>query len=151
MAAHGVPRSTLDIDLLTTDKQALEESLWAGLTETGARVQARIGDSQDPLAGAVRTSATDERAVDLIVGRFSWQTRIVERAQPMSIEGLQVAVAEPADLVLLKLYAGGPQDRWDIQQLLTAQSSEELSELIDQRLAGLPRECADLWQDLRLI
>ena len=90
MAAHGVPCSTLDLDLLTTNGQTLDESLWVGLQESGARVQLKSGDSQDPLAGVVRMSATDERAVNLIVGRFSWQSRIVERAQPMSIEGLKI-------------------------------------------------------------
>ena len=149
MAAHGVPRSTLDLDLLTIDRRTLEESLWVPLREAGTRVQVRRGDSEDPLAGAVRFCAADERTVDLIVGRFSWQGSIVERALPLSILGIQIAVAEPADVVLLKLYAGGSQDRWDIQQLLAAQLSEEVTECVEERLARLPSECADLWRELQ--
>lgn len=150
MAAHGVPRSTLNLDLLTTDRRSLEGPLWEPLREAGVAVKARLGGQQDPLAGAVRVSAKEERAVDLIVGRFSWQTSIVERARPLSIRGLTIAVAEPADLVILKLYAGGAQDRWDIQQVLAAQTSEELPKLVEQRVAGLPHECADLWRQLRV-
>lgn len=150
MAAHGAPRSTLDLDLLTTDRRTLDESLWASLDQSETKVQVRRGDSEDPLAGVVRLSAPDERAVDLYIGRFTWQTSIIERAVPLTIQGLEIAVAEPADLVLLKLHAGGPQDRWDIQQMLAARPSEEWKQLVEERLARLPRECAELWQDLRI-
>ena len=60
-------------------------------------------------------------------------------------------MAEPADLILLKLYAGGPQDRWDIQQLMAAQPEADLAGTVEDRLGRLPRECADLWQGLRAI
>jgi hypothetical protein len=149
MAAHGAPRSTVDLDLLTTDLRALETSLWTPLRDAGAVVQARRGDFEDPLAGVVRAVASGERAVDVIVGRFSWQESIIERALPVTIQESDVPVAEPADLILLKLYAGGSQDRWDIEQLLAAQQSEGLEDLVEERLVWLPRECADLWQDLR--
>ena len=51
MAAHGAPRSTLDLDLLTTDRRTLDESLWASLDQSETKVQVRRGDSEDPLAG----------------------------------------------------------------------------------------------------
>ncbi len=107
------------------------------------------GDFEDPLAGVVRAVASGEREVDVIVGRFPWQESIIERALPVTIQESDVPVAEPADLILLKLYAGGSQDRWDIEQLLAAQQSEGLEDLVEERLVWLPRECADLWQDLR--
>ena len=72
MAAHGAPRSTLDLDLLTTDRQILEESFWESLRDEDTRVEVRRGDVEDPLAGVVRATQSNERAVDLIVGRFSW-------------------------------------------------------------------------------
>jgi hypothetical protein len=149
MAAHGVPRSTLDLDLLTTDRQILEEPFWAPLREAGVKVEVRKGDLEDPLAGVVRISAPDERAVDVIVGRFSWQSDIVNRAPIVNLHGMDLRVAEPVDLILLKLYAGGPQDRWDIQQMLMAQRTVDLLEKVEMRLGHLPRECAELWGDLR--
>lgn len=148
MAAHGVPRSTLDLDLLTTDRRVLDESLWAPLRDGETAVQVRRGDAKDPLAGVVRVSAPELRAVDLIVGRFSWQADIVTRASPISVQGVEISVAEPADLILLKLYAGGPQDRWDIQQILAVSPSDDLEALLDERLARLPGECSEFWKSL---
>lgn len=49
-----------------------------------------------------------------------------------------------ADLVLLKLYAGGPQDAWDVHQLLDANPS------LRGEVAGLsnalPDDCRALWR-----
>lgn len=146
--SHGVSRSTLDLDLLTTDTQPLEAAFWTELEEAGIVVDARRGDSQDPLAGVVRLAAEGERPVDLIVGRFSWQADIVRRAVPMNILGTRVAAAEPADLILLKLYAGGSQDCWDVQQLLASGPAPDLIGLVEARLPELPVECADLWREL---
>lgn len=148
MAAHGAPRSTIDLDLLTTDKRSLDSMLWDSLDDGGIKARITRGDFEDPLAGVVRISAPSERMVDVIVGRFSWQSSIVERAVQISVQELEISVAEPADLILLKLYAGGPQDRWDIQQLLAAQPTVDLQALVEQRLARLPRECAELWREL---
>lgn len=148
MAAHGVPRSTLDLDLLTTDRRVLDRSLWEALRDDDVEVRIRPGDLHDPLAGVVRLTASDERAVDVIVGRFSWQAEIVSRARPVSLPEVELAVAEPADLILLKLYAGGPQDRWDIQQILLAQGLNELRQSVEDQLAGLPTECVALWREL---
>jgi len=149
MAAHGVPRSTLDLDLLTTDARTLDESLWAPLEQAGAEVEVRRGDHDDPLDGVVRIAADSERTVDLIVGRYSWQSRIIDRARPVAIQGARITVAEPADLVLLKLYAAGPQDRWDIQQILGAQEAEGVLASVEERLEDLPPECSALWRSLR--
>ena len=55
-------------------------------------------------------------------------------------------VARPADLVLLELYAGGPQDAWDIHRLLDLDG--EIAAEVDQRLSALPEDCARLWHRL---
>lgn len=64
------------------------------------------------------------------------------------IEGLPVPVATRADLVLLELYAGGPQDAWDIEPLIAEADSATLAEVGD-RLAALPAEARRLWQRIR--
>jgi hypothetical protein len=48
MAAHGVSRSTFDIDFLTTDRRVLDAAMWV----IEAVVEVRPGDADDPLAGA---------------------------------------------------------------------------------------------------
>lgn len=49
-----------------------------------------------------------------------------------------------ADLVLLKLYAGGPQDAWDVDQLLDAVPTIETD--VTAALPALPTSCARLWR-----
>lgn len=50
------------------------------------------------------------------------------------------------DLVLLELYAGGPQDRWDIAQLLSTQARADLVAEVQAALPQLPNDCRLLWE-----
>lgn len=144
MTLHGINRATIDVDLFTVDPATLEQSFWSEL-EQNVDVDVRRGDLSDPLAGVVRFTGSAERAVDLVVGKFSWQKEIIQRAVPSRFAGLEVPVARAADLILLKLYAGGPQDAWDIHQLLTHPSREELIGEVELHLGKLPEECFELW------
>jgi hypothetical protein len=146
MAHHGVSRATLDVDLLTVGRECLQPSTWRNLGLAGVEIDPRRGDADDPLAGVVRFRASGERPVDLIVAKRAWQRRAIERAAPTSFEGEQVPVVQAADLVLLKLYAGGPQDAWDVHQLLdAAEDPNRLRLAIEAGLDDLPRESRDLW------
>lgn len=144
LAAHGVSRATADIDLLVTDPGCLDLALWAEVAASGARTDIRRGDADDPLAGVVRISRGDEPPVDVIVGRSDWQAGILTRAVRTELAGATVPIAAAADLVLLKLYAGGPQDAWDIAQLLDAVPA--IVAPVDAALPALPPECAALWR-----
>ena len=144
LAAHGVTRATADLDLLVTDPRCLDAAVWGPLSATGSTVDIRRGDAADPLAGVVRVSATDEVPVDVIVGRARWQEAIVRRAPRGDIAGARVPIVRPTDLVLLKLYAGGPQDAWDVDQLLDAAPGIEGE--VEAELEPLPPECGALWR-----
>lgn len=146
LAAAGVVRSTFDVDFLTTDDRSLDPHLWQSLRAGDAAVEIRRGDADDPLAGVVRVSASEQRPVDLIVGRYGWQQRAVERAQPLST-GYRVAL--PRDLILLKLFAGGAQDRWDVQQLLVAVADPSLLRDVEMDLQELPAGARELWAEIR--
>lgn len=145
MATHGVGRSTLDQDLLVVDDHCLQPTLWTALQEAGVTVDVRKGDAFDPLAGVVRFEEKGQLPVDLVVGKFSWQRKVVERAIPAP-DGIPVVGA--ADLILLKLYAGGPQDAWDIQQMLATEDREALTAEVDERLSELSAEAAALWRKI---
>jgi hypothetical protein len=145
MAVYGVTRSTRDLDLLTLDAACLAPSVWAPLERDGIVVQVRRGDADDPLAGAARLTAPDQSAVDVIVGRSGWQAGILERATPRSIEGELVPVAAPADLIVLKLYAAGPQDAWDVEQLLASGDRRALAAAVEAALPLLPEDSRRLW------
>ena len=147
LALHGISRSTFDQDILATNPRVLDDPFWQQFDAT-ANTEVRRGDADDPLVGVVRIRRAAERDVDLVVGRHRWQEEMLARADlvPHS-SGLRVVGA--ADLVLLKLYAGGSQDRWDIEQLLALDESGAIVEEVESRLSALPRRCATTWATLR--
>jgi hypothetical protein len=152
LAVHGVPRATLDQDLLAVDARVLDAKTWDGLAEASLHIDIRRGDAEDPLRGVVRiTDSQAERPLDLVVGRYQWQERAITRATVVALDdGGSVPVVQARDLVLLKLYAGGPQDAWDIQGLLAASRSNNatLREEVEADVSVLPRRCIDLWKQL---
>ncbi len=145
LAAAGVVRSSLDLDLLTLDDRVLANSFWSDLSQAGIVVDVRRGDMDDPLAGVVRLAAGGERPVDLIVGRYAWQQRAVTRARTLP-SGQRVVQAR--DLVLLKLYAGGTQDLWDIRQLLALPGGAALAAEVEEDLPALPLSATALWRSV---
>jgi hypothetical protein len=149
LAVRGVGRSTFDHDLLTTERLCLADSLWAALASRGIAVKIRKGDAFDPLAGVVALESSGERPVDLVVGRYEWMTRIIERAEPAAtIGGSVFPVVRAADLILLKLFAGGPQDAWDIEQLLAGDDREALIAEVERQIAPLPESAHALWRKI---
>jgi hypothetical protein len=146
LAARGVARSTYDIDLLTTDVRVLAAGFWDVLRTTGVGVDIQRGDVDDPLGGVVRITAAGERPVDVVIGKWRWQGRAVERADRPP-EGPPVVTAR--DLVLLKLYAGGTQDLWDVRALLELPERARLIAQVDDDLAELPAEMRARWGELR--
>ena len=145
LAVHGVSRSTFDLDLFTADRSVLEPGMWTTLE--GAEVDLRRGDADDPLAGVVRCSRHGDRPVDVVVGRSRWQAEAVARAMPATYLGVTLPVLQPADLVLLKVYAGGTQDQLDVRLLLHAGHREALIADVDARVMPLPAEMRQRWLD----
>jgi len=147
---HGVSRSTVDVDLLTVDPRSLEAELWASVADDRVTLRILKGDFDDPLAGSVRFSAPGERMVDVVVGRHRWQAEIVEGAEPVTIGDLELPVVGPAGLILLKLYAGGPKDAWDIRSLLEShEQSASIQAEVDEAVTRLTPEGRRLWDRIR--
>ncbi|RIL05252.1 MAG: hypothetical protein DCC71_11015 [Proteobacteria bacterium] len=143
-AVRGVARSTLDLDLLVLDDRVLVPAMWSPLRSRGCHVEVRHGDEIDPLLGVVRISETAAASIDVIVARASWARGVLDRATPESIAGVSLPVATAADLVLLKLFAGGPQDAWDVDQLLDVDPT--LAEEVESRIGVLPARGQRLWK-----
>lgn len=148
MAVHGVARSTLDLDLLVTDPRSLADETWKGFaTETNpVGVDIRRGDAEDPLAGVVRVEMTGERNVDLVVGKYRWQEEILVRSERRTVAGIEIPVASLPDLVLLKLFAAGSQDAWDVEQLLAGPDEAALRSAVESRLGPLPHHSREIWE-----
>lgn len=148
MAVRGVSRSTLDLDFLTTDRLCLDPRTWAELSAEGAAVEVREGDVEDPLAGVARVQRAGDRPVDIVVGHPGWQEEILRRALSQKIGGVEIPVVLASDLVLLKLFAGGKQDRWDIEQLLAGPDREQLIDDVRREIVRLPSRCRKMWKEI---
>jgi hypothetical protein len=144
LAVHGVVRASDDVDVLVTDRRCLDPDLWASCERQGDVVEIRPGDADDPLAGVVRLSTATQTRIDVVVGRSAWQADAIARARVVPLLGGHVPVATAADLVLLKLYAGGPQDAWDIHQILDAVPGLEAE--VTSAVDALPCESQALWR-----
>ena len=137
MMLRGVVRFSVDTDLLTVDPAVLSAAFWTDLP--GVTMDVRRGDMTDPLAGVVRIMFPDDQ-VDVVVGKYKWQKALIARAEPL----LEFPVVQNADLILLKLFAGGPQDMWDVHAILA--SDPTVVSTVDERIGDLPDDAQQLWR-----
>lgn len=147
VAARGAPRSTFDLDLLTTDGRVLQASVWQPLRDHGIPVVIRRGDADDPLAGVIQIGEGLDR-IDLVVGKSKWEQAIVDRAETVEIDGAPMRLPSASDLILLKLAAGGPIDQADIHSLLEIGPRGALIEAVNAAIGSLPADARALWQKI---
>jgi len=134
VSAWGIPRATQDVDfalvLGSADPKALSRHLDSEFSP---------GESDDPLRGVFhfKLSIEDQRVpVQLILLPPRWSPIILDGIVSLSVLGCVVPVISWEGLLLLKLYAGGPQDLLDAQHILAVrQPSEDEIEKLSQ-LAG---------------
>jgi hypothetical protein len=145
LAVHGAARYTADIDLLTLNDDVLSRRFWEGMEG----MQIKAGDPTDPVRGVVRWKA--KVAHDLFVGRGYAGRFALDTSVPMP--DIPCRVASPLGLVLLKLEAGGAQDRYDVISLIDARRAldgapwlEELS----RHLPKLSRDAREIWSELKI-
>ena len=105
--------------------------------------------SKSAAAGVIRFSQPQERDVDVVVGRSRWQQDIIRRARTIDVGELTVPVVDVTGLILLKLYAGGSQDAWDIEQLLAVADQAAVVAAVDALVHELPQRAQALWERLR--
>lgn len=147
--AHGVLRSTKDYDFVTTNSAILDRAVWSAVGELGT-VDVRRGEFDDPLRGVVRIRFASSDPVDVVVAKYRWQQAIIDRAEPMDVGQLTIPVARIPDLILLKVFAGGPLDVSDIHALLErADNRQQIILEVDAHIADLPDDAQKLWATLR--
>jgi len=144
LAQRGHPRFTLDTDLFTTESRVLRPELWRTLSD--AIIDIRRGDFDDPLRGVVRVG--DGEQVDIVVGKWNWEHRVIRRSERMNVEGVSLPVPTRADLILLKLAAGGPKDLIDAAELLRLGPRDEIVANVNGNIASLPEDARRAWQKL---
>ena len=151
LAARGAPRSTYDFDLLTTDKRVFSPELWSELVREGIPVDIRKGDFDDPLGGLVRIGTRQEQ-VDVVVGKWKWEQRVVDNAESLDIAGIAIPVATASDLILMKLNAGGIKSHLDVIALLEHGPREQLIAEVESKLGELPstaeKDARAMWAEI---
>lgn len=141
VAAWGVPRATHDLDFAIAIGAAHPQEAAAFL---GGQYDA--GDPDDPLQGVIHCSIGPDHAsvpLQLVVFPPTLDDMIFRHIESLPVMGRIVPVVCWQILILLKLYAGGPQDRLDAQQILKARQPQQydLQEMRDMaKSAGLLEE-----------
>ena len=151
LAARGYPRSTVDIDLLTTDPSVLDPALWRALETEGATVDCRRGDDDDPLAGVVHIELADGTDVDVVVGRWKWETQLISRAEVLPFGSSDIPVPLTSDLILLKLAAGGSLDLRDAAALLAIGDRALLIREVESHLPAVRPDVTAAWREVLAI
>lgn len=145
VATWGVPRATQDIDFVIGLGGANPAGLSAML---GGAYEA--GAEDDPLRGVLRARIVVEDKtipIQCIVLPNKWSSVLFSSIELIVIEGVTVPVVSWHVLVLLKLYAGGPQDILDARTLLAVRqpTTHDLEELRRKaQTLGLSQELKDL-------
>jgi predicted nucleotidyltransferase len=116
VAAWGMPRATEDIDLLA--EMAPSQKLDAALRSAGFGVEWRRGGADDPIPLLLRLSSAGPE-IDILCATRRWELEMLGRAVRIQLpSGLEAPVVAVADLIVLKLLAGGPRDLIDVAELL---------------------------------
>ena len=134
VAAWGVPRATQDIDFAVATGTKEPHALAAFMDG-----HYDSGDPDDPLRGVIRGTVTVGSAsvpLQLVFLHPAFTEAVFRHVETLSVSGCTVPVVTWSMLVLLKLYAGGPQDLLDARQILNVKqpSMAELQEIA--KLAG---------------
>lgn len=131
------PRATADVDVL-----------YAGSLEVlvDAAPSAGLAARADEVAALARAGMTRLRLPDMLQGAtrldvihadHPFYQRVIARSRRAEIFGLEVRVAAPEDVVLLKLLADRPQDRADVTAILSAQGEALDRGLIHEEAVAL--------------
>jgi hypothetical protein len=148
MAARGYPRSTVDVDFLTTNQRVLEPGIWAEIARAGGTVESRRGDHDDPLAGVVHILLADGSDVDVVVGKWKWEAALIDRAERMRVADIDIPVARTGDLIMLKLAAGGYLDQRDAAALLATGNRAELVREVEAHIDDVRPDIRSAWREL---
>jgi hypothetical protein len=145
VAAWGVPRATQDLDFAvavgSADPRAAAEFLGGHYEQ---------GDADDPLRGVIHLAAgAPHESVPLRSVLFppGIADLIFHRVEAVPLMDRTVPVVAWSVLLILKLYAGGPQDRLDAEQLLKARQPQQ-AELETLRVMAESAGVLEEWDSL---
>jgi hypothetical protein len=125
--AYAIPRATADIDLTLALERERLPALFEGLEEQGYAVPEPYRSGWvDEVKGLKmvklkRYVGTHSIDVDLFLSESPYQDEVLNRRRVANVEGRQLWIASPEDLVLLKLISGRPRDWIDVADVFFTQ------------------------------
>ncbi len=125
VAAWGEMRATRDVDLLCSAKDL--ETLKFALNQSKLVFEHRVGDADDPISDVIRiqvgtTSAPYE--VDFLAGIRGSPVGLLDRIREVQLDDLEVPVASPEDVIILKMLGGSPRDLDDACSIIRTQQGK---------------------------
>jgi len=123
--AHGVPRSTVDIDATILARDIPPEKILAAADRRDLR--SRIDDAaQFARAHQVLLLRHEPSGipVDVILAWLPFEQAALEASVEVEFQGVHTRVARPEDLIIYKLVAARPRDLDDAEALLIAHGAE---------------------------
>ncbi len=112
---HGVPRTTLDVDLALDPEPGNVGRALRALGRLGVKPET---DRIDEILGQGGVTATNDRAVDLLTSlQGTTFARLWSRKIQVPVRGVRVPVVAKQDLIQLLRTAGRPQDLEDAETL----------------------------------
>lgn len=128
----GKPRTTQDVDLTLITGFGAEEPFVDRLLSHFA---SRIPDAKKfALQNRVLLLVTaDGIGIDVAIGGFPFEELTVRRSTPFEFApGLTLVTASAEDLIVMKAFAGRPQDWADIQGVVRAQRNLDWHYIVEQ-------------------
>lgn len=131
MNLHGVPRMTMDVDIVLAMDEANLRAFLDAANDLGLQPVApvKIGELLDPstrhawvsekhmIAFALRPRDPKGPTVDILIEPPIDVAGSLKRAETKVIEGVRVPLAAVEDMISLKCSTGRAQDEADIEQL----------------------------------
>jgi len=125
VAAWGEERATRDIDLLCNVGHT--KALLDALNSEHIRFKHRIGDYDDPIPEAIQIemgAVMGHSKRTSLLGYAMRHTAYLIASRTVTVEGLDIPVVSPEDLVILKLLAGSARDLEDAKSVIHVQGDK---------------------------
>jgi len=126
--AAGVPRETIDVDATVLGRLSDIDALLSALARNGIvprieNVQQFVRESQVLLLEHEESGVT----LEVSLAWLPFEEQALARAQLLNVEGLDVPVAQPEDLIVYKATAWRERDQSDIRRLLILHPSIDIN------------------------
>ena len=144
VAAWGELRATRDVDFLCGAQDL--QHLTSALKASGYCFEHRTGDLDDPISDVIRIdvgSGESMYRIDVLAGIRWAPPGLLQRSRTVQLELVNLKVAGPEDMIILKLLGGSPLDMEDARGILRIQKQRIDRALLRQICPDPVRQALD--------